>query len=778
MDNFKENDYIEHWEFGIGKIIQVGSDEVSINFKDKGQISIPKDKITYFKKLNPSGFLAQWFEDTEQIHKLIAEKSPEIIKLLIYDADRVEGRRIKKVQIKPLLTKSKLDDKTWRSRYYFIKDSEWQKWWTSVGKKLKQDPWFDISSKSEIILRDKPVREIESIYEHFKIESIPLKKIIISEQLIKLSDIENDHIIIKDLVNFLTDLLFPGQERKVFNLAIYEALQLHTKGVRVSGFDERAYSLTVDMLLNSGISGQKLLSSYSYFSKMDSQNVRDHLIIFLYGDKNLKEAVTKGFTPKGKLIRLLKEGACDHPLTDYQVMALNSLKTKRAVSLHSDFLKLVESLEDKCIVNFLTDILLACNIDTIIKDAIVSIIIEKRKTSVIYSYLNRVKNCGDDHLKYLNQFLNALGEQSAIQFLQYNLLSEATATERPEIFIAIIKAMLSKGAIHINEKSMHSLIDHSEDMLQSAKNQNLRDLYWVFENIQTDRDAQQEQTEILDTEVLVRIAKSRIKSLDQRDRALQSLIEKGLKYECLNIAQELALRLDEMDYVLLEKIIKAFPDVLFMKDLTAQIIKNLSDYKESSLANIKKILKNPEIMNAFSDVMLFSSILPLPDEGYTRVALFLQDEILFKNHLSRIIEMVLTDQKVPNNTLSLYIPGWSRNIEILLEMIKVFFNEHKSLFNDQLSKSEQLHLEEFYKMNQAHSIEVQDAISKTSQRYEDYLKRLIPFLDTLKAIESNLSEVIQSRDIDHVDSSIIDKVIQMKEELESMLRILKILQRE
>jgi|GEM_PF-3514478 len=777
MERFKENDYVEHWEFGVGKIIRVGSDEISINFKDKGQISVPKDKTTYLKKLNPSGFLAQWVENPERINKLIAENSPEIIKLLIYDSNSAEGRRIKKAQIKPLLTQSKLNEKTWRSGFYCIENNAWQKWWTGVSKKLKQDPWFDISSKSEIILRDKPVREIESIYERFKAESSPLKKITISEQLIKLCDIENDHIILTDLSDFVTDILHPDQKRKIFYLAIFEALQLHTKGIQVSGFDERAYSLMLDMLLNSGLSGKKLLSSYSSFSKMDSQNVRDHLIIFLYGDKNLKEAVTKGFEPKGKLIKLLKEGACDHPLTDYQVMVVNSLKTKRADSLQSDFLQLVESLENKCIVNFLSDILLACNIDTIIKDAIVSIIIEKRKTSVIYSYLNRVKDCGDDHVKYLNQFLNALGEQSAIQFLQYNLLTETTATERPEIFIAIIKAMLSKGAIHINEKSLHSLIAHSEDMLQSVSNQNLRDLFLVFENIQTDRDAQQEQTEILDTEVLVRIAKSRMKSLDQRDKALQSLIEKGLKDECLTIAQELAVRLDEMDYVLLEKIIKFFPDVLFMKDLITQILKNLSDYNESSLADLKKLLKNPEIMSAFSDVMLFSSTLSLADEGYTGVTSLLQDEVLFKNHLSRVIEMVLTDQKVPINTLPLYIPGWSRNIEILLEMIKDFLNKHKSLFNEQLSESERLHLEEFNKMNQAHAIEVQDAISKTSQRYEDYLKRLIPFLDTLQAIESNLSEVIQSRDIDHVDPSIIDKVIQMKEELESMLRILKIMQR-
>lgn len=179
MERFKENDYVEHWEFGVGKIIRVGSDEISINFKDKGQISVPKDKTTYLKKLNPSGFLAQWVENPERINKLIAENSPEIIKLLIYDSNSAEGRRIKKAQIKPLLTQSKLNEKTWRSGFYCIENNAWQKWWTGVSKKLKQDPWFDISSKSEIILRDKPVREIESIYERFKAESSPLKKITI-----------------------------------------------------------------------------------------------------------------------------------------------------------------------------------------------------------------------------------------------------------------------------------------------------------------------------------------------------------------------------------------------------------------------------------------------------------------------------------------------------------------------------------------------------------------------------------------------------------------------
>jgi hypothetical protein len=419
------------------------------------------------------------------------------------------------------------------------------------------------------------------------------------------------------------------------------------------------------MLLNSGLSGQKLLSSYSSFTKMSSQNMRDHLIIFLYGDKNLREAVTKGFKPKGRFIKLLKEGVCDYPLIDYQIMAVNSLKTKKADSLASDFLQFMELPDNKCTAAFLADLLLAYDIDSVVKDTIVSIVIEKPKTSVIYSYLNKVKDCGNDHENYLIKFLNALGEQSAIQFLQYNLLTETTATERPEIFAAILKAMLVKGAIHINEKSMNSLIASSEDILQNVSSQDIRNLLVEIKTINAKRDKGQEQIEILDTDTLLGIVNSRMKSLDQRDKALQVLIERGLQDECFTIAQELAVRLDEMDYVLLEKIIKVFPDVLFKKDLITQILKNLSDYNESSLADLKKLLKNPEIMSAFSDVMLFSSALSLADEGYTGVTSLLQDEVLFKNHLSRIIEMVLTDQKVPINTLPLYIPGWSRNTKIL-----------------------------------------------------------------------------------------------------------------
>ena len=93
MDQFSEGDYIEHWENGIGRIIRMDETSMHVDFLKGEKIHFEKEKTAHFNKLNPSGLLAQMYENLEHIQALVKQESTEIIRLLINDEDRGEKRR-------------------------------------------------------------------------------------------------------------------------------------------------------------------------------------------------------------------------------------------------------------------------------------------------------------------------------------------------------------------------------------------------------------------------------------------------------------------------------------------------------------------------------------------------------------------------------------------------------------------------------------------------------------------------------------------------------------
>jgi len=170
MQQFIENEYIEHWENGVGKITQIEKEHVVVDFMKQGEIVIPKERTAYFKKLNPEGLLVQVYENFEHIQTLIDQESTDIIKYLIYDEDESGGRKIERSRVKSLVTKAELSERGWRRDFVLVDEDNWKKWWTNVNKKLKKDPWFDTSSKSFIVLREKPSSKAQNIYERFAAE--------------------------------------------------------------------------------------------------------------------------------------------------------------------------------------------------------------------------------------------------------------------------------------------------------------------------------------------------------------------------------------------------------------------------------------------------------------------------------------------------------------------------------------------------------------------------------------------------------------------------------
>ena len=241
------NDYIEHWEDGIGKIIQVDEKFIVVNFLKHGEIEVPIVKTTFYKKLNPVGLLAQIYENQEYIQELIRQESTEIIKLLIYDIGKLEDRKIETSHIKNLLTKTK-SERGWGRNFGLIKEENWQKWWKTVNAKLKEDVWFDASSKSIIVLREKPVSKTQNMYEQFLAAKGFNKKISICEQLVEACNKDEDQSILKDLAEFITEIIQNNSQDAILYSAVFSAIQLSDRGVTVESFSGKTSELTFKTL--------------------------------------------------------------------------------------------------------------------------------------------------------------------------------------------------------------------------------------------------------------------------------------------------------------------------------------------------------------------------------------------------------------------------------------------------------------------------------------------------------------------------------------------------
>jgi Mg2+ and Co2+ transporter CorA len=77
-----------------------------------------------------------------------------------------------------------------------------------------------------------------------------------------------------------------------------------------------------------------------------------------------------------------------------------------------------------------------------------------------------------------------------------------------------------------------------------------------------------------------------------------------------------------------------------------------------------------------------------------------------------------------------------------------------------------------------HQIEVKDAVDKTLQRNEEYLKRLLPVLEELKSTRNKIQSLREEGEIANFQKEIVDRLASISEDIEGVLRILNVIERE
>jgi len=455
MLRFAEGDFVENWEYGIGKIKAVNEESVTISFQGKADMRLPLDKTTYLKRLHQEGLLAQVYEDRERIDELIRKRSTEIIRMVIYDRD---GKKTSPSEIKSSLTIGNANDRGWRKDFFLVSDADWKNWWAAVSKKLKKDPWFDASIKNQIILREEPLSETGSIMDRFLHDGDLTKKITMAEQLVKDCKKKPDMKVLEAVGQIIEKIIEGESDKAVVDRAVYCSAEIREMGIELKSFLPRAYELISTALVRNNLPGLKKRALYSTFTALPSHNIIDHLIIFLCGDEKLRKEISKHFPREKEFGSLAEKTVFDQPLTTRQIHQMNELVSCPEHILMEGIKSLVQAIDPQCVSNFLISLLLGENIESAINRTVAKAITETKSSNVIFRYFSEVIIPRENSQHCLVEFLNGLGAESAEITLRNVLLNTKMARERRNVFIQAYKYVASEATTCLNEKQRQRLL--------------------------------------------------------------------------------------------------------------------------------------------------------------------------------------------------------------------------------------------------------------------------------------------------------------------------------
>lgn len=778
MGQFLKNDYIEHWENGVGKVTNVDDETIAVNFKLYGNIVQPIARSESFKKLDPKGLLAQLYENEDYIYSLIGRESTEIIKLLVYDENESQNRRIERSRIKSLLTKGKPTERGWRGDFGLIDDERWDKWWKKVNKKLSEDVWFDTSSKSVIVLRKKPVSSAQNKFEQFSHEKQKMKKLLICEPLIKAITKDNDQSILENISGFIAEIIASKSQTDLIHLAIVNAIQLCEKETDIKPFMERSHELLLNTLLTSKLPNPKIRTAYSYFSKLQYQNITDHLIIFLLRDK-IRKAIGANFKKNREIKKQIESYVCEESVKDEHIIAINSLQSIKEGFLKEGLTDLIELIDNNCVTSFFNYILLSDKIENETKEVVSKVVMELKLTAVIYAYLNNAQLTKIIEIPFLPEFLDFIGPQNAELSLRQILLNEKTARDRPNVFLSTLKSLTTNAFPDIDHSQKQSLITHASDLLSNKLiGEQYDNLKLHISNILVGIPEFDKLAGVVQIGELVNLAGERSTSLNKRFDALKVLIKKGLKKECQSIASKLIRGLNIDDLILIEKVFTSFPDNLIAKDLLVKIVESIDPTDKKLHAATADLLINANLDDLFLESIFLDKDDSWHDSYCKIVSNVLVNKYLVRNSARFAIEKIMLNPEQPStilNRFSFYCSPFisltlkeARNI--FIDNLKKHKNEVKEIENDFLEKTKQISKEK--------DEQLIDAINRTNQRYEEYLKRLVPNLTELEEVKDRIKKDFEIEKYSSSQKELIDKVAMIKENIEGVLKLLEIIDRD
>lgn len=767
-----EGDYLEHWENGIGKVLRVGDSSITISFMSCGKTEVPIEGTKLFKKLNPQGLWAHFFENPNQVRELVKEDPTEIVKLLILDLDPARGKKIERSQLKTLLTGASPDVRGWRRDFTLVQN--WGSWWKNASKRLKDDPCFDMSQKTTLALREEAISKIDTLHEQFLNEKQLDKRISISEQLLQACDKGQHEAILNDIRDFFSSLFQSSRVTEFLGLAVYNAIDLQNKGFQIPGFADNSYLLSLHGLLRGKLPTKKLFRIYQFFSKLPKQNPNDHLILFLYVNKKIKEKVVKNFKKKDGLAKGVRIGDNKEVLTPNQLRFLSGFGPDMEEILSQAIIEMSVQIPEPFLSSFLLAALLSNEINEAIKRIAAASIVRQRMDWIIYQYLLKVEPSPDkEGIPFLYDFLKAIGTAKAEWALRNILLTRSTANQRPSVYLAALKVLVSDSGPLINAEQKESLVFEVKKLLSTDAARVNMDLLMQINNVASTIHDFEEISESISDEDVVSIAKTRQAGIRRRREAVKLLAARGLKNQCLVLTQDLIGTIQSEEFVLLQEILKYSADMPSVKNLLRLFLEK-ADIGEAELCGaFVSFVKRSELSKTFSEVILLDQPEQWQQKHCKKVMdVLLQDESLMREVVRFGLERMLSQGGLPGNFKDNFMLYLSPFMDKVVDEMRIIVIEKV-----RSSKADRENLIDQHAMEmkaQAYEFEamLHDATLRTSQRYEQYLKRLIPVLGQIEAIQQKLGSLeIPNKDIN-------DKLTVVREDIQWVLKILKVIDRE
>jgi uncharacterized membrane protein YcgQ (UPF0703/DUF1980 family) len=112
---------------------------------------------------------------------------------------------------------------------------------------------------------------------------------------------------------------------------------------------------------------------------------------------------------------------------------------------------------------------------------------------------------------------------------------------------------------------------------------------------------------------------------------------------------------------------------------------------------------------------------------------------------------------------------------LTLQEIKEIWRENVLLSDKELERVKDDYDKKVNTILEEHDEKLFDAIDRTTQRYEEYLKRLIPLVSEIDEVTVSIEAKIKDKETKPFSNEIINKLRYMKDDIEGLLKILEII---
>ncbi|HOK93056.1 MAG TPA: transcription elongation factor GreA [Spirochaetota bacterium] len=189
---FDKDNYVYHNTWGLGKIVEISSDGIKIDFKDKPQHNMSiQMALQSLKPISKDHIYVLKYEDPTLLKDLFENDFIQFFQILM----RSFGGEMEVSAIKSELVPD------------FVEEKNWTKWWSKARTIIKKDPLFGVSDKKKnvVFMRDKPLNFAEELLGKFTSTSSFGDKLDIAIEFINNIDISEGENIAPYFIDYFAE---------------------------------------------------------------------------------------------------------------------------------------------------------------------------------------------------------------------------------------------------------------------------------------------------------------------------------------------------------------------------------------------------------------------------------------------------------------------------------------------------------------------------------------------------------------------------------------------